>query len=86
MDNGKREKNKNERNGNGLSLGLCIGIAIGTAIGAATKNIGLWMPIGLSLGLCCGLIMDRRGGEEKCEDQKEEAEDAKQENREGMEE
>ena len=41
------KNNKDDKNSSGMAIGMCIGIAVGTAIGAATKNIGLWMPMGL---------------------------------------
>jgi len=41
----------------GTSLGLAFGAAIGTAIGVATKNIGLWMPIGTAIGCTMGIAI-----------------------------
>ena len=57
------DENKNNKKDNGSNVmvfGMCIGLSIGTAIGAATKNIGLWLPIGLSVAMCLGLALGHK--------------------------
>ncbi len=41
----------------GVSLGLAFGAAIGAAIGFATKNSGLWLPIGTACGCTVGIAI-----------------------------
>jgi hypothetical protein len=33
---------------------FAVFIALGCAIGVATKNIGVWLPIGVALGIALG--------------------------------
>jgi hypothetical protein len=33
---------------------FAVFIAIGCAIGVATKNVGVWLPIGVALGIALG--------------------------------
>ena len=53
----KPEAKKKEAD-SGMILGMCLGLAIGAGIGAATKNLGLWIPIGMCLGLSLGMSFD----------------------------
>ena len=53
----KPEAEKKEAD-SGMILGMCLGLAIGAGIGAATKNLGLWIPIGMCLGLSLGMSFD----------------------------
>ncbi len=33
---------------------LALGIILGCAVGVATKNIGVWLPVGIALGIALG--------------------------------
>ena len=46
-----------------------LGLSIGTAIGAATKNIGLWMPLGISFGMCLSLLLGHKKSGDDTDDE-----------------
>ena len=52
-----------------LPLGMCLGLSVGTAIGAATKNIGLWMPLGISFGMCLSLLLGHKKSGDDTDDE-----------------
>ena len=58
------ETEKKEAN-SGMILGMCLGMAIGAGIGAATKNLGLWIPIGMCLGMVVGMSFDSEKKDKK---------------------
>ncbi len=64
----KSENNKGSSS-SGLPLGMCLGLSVGTAIGAATKNIGLWMPLGVSFGMCLGLLFGHKKSGDDTDDE-----------------
>ena len=64
----KNENNKSSRT-SALPLGMCLGLSIGTAIGAATKNIGLWMPLGISFGMCLSLLLGHKKSGDDTDDE-----------------
>ena len=57
----KPEDRKKEAD-SGMILGMCIGLAMGAGIGAATKNLGLWMPIGMCLGIGMAFDSSKKNG------------------------
>jgi hypothetical protein len=39
---------------------LAFGIIIGCAVGVATKNIGVWLPVGVAMGIALGRIKNKQ--------------------------